>query len=752
SIDEKDYMLLLTSYANDSKQVVDFMQEFEDVNANCPLEVKIESLGILGLANINHWRIDMLKILRRQNPKYLKAIMIIGQEAFATYMSLGDQRPDIPYYVSKVSDQGIVIPDERINPAQWEPTSVSNRDIMRKIGFGGAIFQSYNVAANVELIKKIYPETKHIALLTDNTYGGLSIYANFRKVMDDTYYDINAILIDGRKLSINEIQDTIASLPPHSVLMLGSWRVDNKGTFFTNKLLQELVSIHPDLPIFSLSGLGMRDIAIAGVIPSYDTPLNDFLNVVFESINNGGKDKFYLEIPSEININMGNIRKMHIDETLLPEKYRIVDSENERVLRYRRYLWIVGGVSTLMLLMLIFVIWLALKTRQQNKLLNQQATELKIAKEQAEVSDNLKSAFLANISHQIRTPLNAITGFASLINKSQSIDNVKEYLKYINESNDKLLRLLTLIMDFAKVDSGIVEYHMTDINLEKLFDSIYQHYAPRINEDIKFECYKPYDCTITYDAEKLEQMITILLDNAIKFTRSGTITIGYFANPKSIIIYVTDTGIGIQKKNIDKIFNRFEKLDSFTEGTGIGLSLVKTLVERSGGNIKVVSRPEAGSRFIVEIPCPISTSTSDLAAYDRTSELMNEDSLIVDKQLEKPLKILVAEDNMSNFLILKTILKTHNITHVVDGDEAVNAIKNDWFDIVLMDIKMPNKDGITATTEIRKFDLATPIIAVTAFEPDNYMRQAQQAGCDYFIEKPFTRSKLYSAILGLMNK
>ena len=107
---------------------------------------------------------------------------------------------------------------------------------------------------------------------------------------------------------------------------------------------------------------------------------------------------------------------------------------------------------------------------------------------------------------------------------------------------------------------------------------------------------------------------------------------------------------------------------------------------------------------------------------------------------------------MTNFILLKSILKTHNITHVADGDEAVKALKNDWYDIVLMDIRMPKMDGLTATSEIRKFDLATPIIAVTSFSHDKYMSQATKAGCDYFIEKPFTRSKLYTAILGLMNK
>ncbi|MBR4325906.1 MAG: response regulator [Bacteroidales bacterium] len=753
SIDEKDYILLLTSYAHDSKQVVEFMQEFDDANKDFPLEVKIESLGIISLDNCNEWHDDMVAIIRRQNTKYLKGIIIIGQEAWATYISLGKLRPDIPYFVTRISKAGIVLPREISNTETWEPMSVSNQYLIKEIGYGGAFFQDYDVPANVNLIKTLYPQIKNIALLTDNTFGGLLIHANFRKVMHEQFGDLDITLLDGRQMSIREIQEEISQLPPNTALLLGTWRVDNRGTFFTGKLLEELVVSRPNLPIFSLTGIGLRDIAIAGITPNYNMPLNDFLEIVFSTIDEGRRFTFFMDIPNELNVNMGNFRKMNLSTNALPTKYKIVDTESEKMRQYKRYLWIVGIASTAILMMLIYAVGMTLKTRSQNEQLNRQAEELTKAKEQAEVSDKLKSAFLANISHQIRTPLNAITGFTSLINQSQSIDDIKEYLKYLSDSTDKLLRLLTLIVDFAKVDSGIIEFNMTDIEVADIFEKIRRHYAPHIPDGIRFECHEPYKCRIKYDAEKLEQIVSILLDNAIKFTRSGLITIGYFATPTSIKLYVTDTGIGIQQANQSKIFDKFEKLDSFSEGTGIGLALVKILVDKSGGNINIVSRPDAGSRFIVEIPCDaITDTTEDISQYDRTAELMDVETLIVDKQLEKTLKILVAEDDTTNFTLLKSILKNHNLTHVPNGLEAVKALKNDWFDIVLMDIRMPEMDGISATTEIRKFDLATPIIAVTAFTPDEYTPQAEKAGCDFLIEKPFSRSKLYSAILGLMNR
>ena len=754
SIDEKDYILLITSYAHDSRQVSEFMAKFEAVNFENTynLEIKIESLGIISLDDISNWKKNLLTILNRQNQKYLKAILLIGQEAWATYLGLGDRRPNIPFFGTSISDNGIDIPENLDSPATWEPQSISNRQKVETIGYGGAIYYNFDVAANIKLIKHFFPHTQNIALLTDNTYGGVSLHANFQKVMREQFPDIDPMLIDGRQMATRDIEKTISQLPRETVLLLGTWRVDHKGTFFTERILSDFVDSRPDMPVFSLSGLGMRDVAIAGVLPNFNTSPEDFLTAVFSQIVKKTKDTLFMEIPNELNVNMGNFRKMKLNKSLLPSDYKVVDTESEQVRQYKRYLWLGGLGSTLILMMLVYSVGMTRKFRRQNLQLNQQAIELKAAKEQAEISDKLKSKFLANISHEIRTPLNAIDGFSRLVNQTGSIENIKEYLKYITDNTDKLLKILTLIVDIAKADSGIIEFDMTDIDLKTTFKQIRQRYKKRIPTTIHFECQTPYDVTIKYDVDKLEQIITILLDNAIKFTRHGTINFGYFATENGIKIYVTDTGIGIQQKNIPKIFDKFEKLGSSSEGTGIGLALIKTLVEKSGGNIKIVSRPEAGSRFIVELPCERSTSITNLKDYDKTEELLDEETLLVDKQLENPLKILVAEDDPTNFSIIKTILKTHSITHVADGMSAVKAIQNDWFDIILMDIKMPLMDGITATSNIRKFDLSTPIIAVTAFSTDQYMKQAEKAGCDFFIEKPFTRSKLYSAILKLMRK
>lgn len=421
SLDEKDYILLITSYAHDSKQVSEVIEQFETANYDAifPLEVKIESLGIISLDDCNDWHDDLLTILRRQNRKYLKAAIIIGQEAWTTYIGLGDKRPNIPFFGTNISVMGLEIPDTLQSPADWEPMSISNKQKIEEIGYGGAFFYNFDIAANVKLIRQMYPKTQNIALLTDNTYGGVSIHANFRKVMHEEFGDLNTIHIDGRKMAVQDIQKAITQLPPHTALLLGTWRVDSKGTFFTAKTLSELMESRPDLPIFTLTGIGMRDIAIAGILPEFNTPLDNFLSRVYYNIEHDIKEPLIMETPNVLNVNMGNFRKMKLNpKKLLPYDYKIVDTESEKVRRYKRFLWIIGIISTAMLMMLVYAVGMTRKTKQQNKLLNRQAIELQKAKEQAEVSDKLKSAFLANISHEIRTPLNAIDGFSSLIRQS----------------------------------------------------------------------------------------------------------------------------------------------------------------------------------------------------------------------------------------------------------------------------------------------------------------------------------------------
>ncbi|MCQ2252996.1 MAG: response regulator, partial [Bacteroidales bacterium] len=740
--DYNDYLLIITSYAHDAKMVSEFTETLELVTMkqNTEVDSKIESMGILGLSNCMEWKSMMRDILAKHSPEKLRGIILIGNEAWGTYLSLDEKPANIPFFGYKINETWAPIPDslENIDDIiEWIPESRSSKNTAARLGQNGALLNDFNIEKNINLALKNYHGIKNIALLTDNSYGGICIQAKFRQQMAEKFPKLNPIMLDGRKYSSNEIKNMIDQLPPKTVIMLGSWRVGRRGSFFLDRTLLEITSGRPDIPLFSISGLGLRNIAIAGYAPIFGSLNNQFVEDVLQMLYSNQNDTIFYYTQNEYQINLENFDKMGLNRIDIPKNAIYVDTKNAEIEKYRNFTFLSILFASIAAIAATSLIIMQGKIKRQNKLLNTQTEELKTAKENAEKSDKLKSAFLANISHEIRTPMNAIMGFASMLHEVDK-DTLSEYQKYITDNGKILLELLTQTVEYSKVDSGIVDFNLSNINLPQLFLDIKAKYAPKIPSGINFANNMPYRaCTVVYDADKLSWMISILLDNAIKFIRRGTIEMGCMIADQKMVVYVSDTGIGIAEENQKRIFDRFEKLDTFSQGAGLGLSLIKAITEKSGGKISVISQPDVGSRFVIEIPCKTQEPDQGYASQDAIDELYEKTSLLK-SELNTSLKILVAEDSTYNFTLLESIMKNHQLIHVENGMEAVKAMQKDWYDLVLMDIKMPEMDGLTATQEIRKFDKQTPIIAVTAFTFDNNFSKAINAGCNDFLEKPFT--------------
>lgn len=230
---------------------------------------------------------------------------------------------------------------------------------------------------------------------------------------------------------------------------------------------------------------------------------------------------------------------------------------------------------------------------------------LREAKEHAEESNRLKSAFLANMSHEIRTPLNAIVGFSNILASAEAEEEKREYINIIENNNTLLLQLISDILDLSKIESGSMEFAYSEFDLNALMRGLEQTSCLRLTSaavEIKFDEYLP-DCCIRSEKNRLTQVITNLINNAIKFTKEGTIRFGYHLLEKdSLYFYVSDTGCGIDADKKDAVFERFVKLDNFVQGTGLGLSICKTIVERMGGKIGVESEVGQGTTFWFTIP------------------------------------------------------------------------------------------------------------------------------------------------------
>ena len=229
--------------------------------------------------------------------------------------------------------------------------------------------------------------------------------------------------------------------------------------------------------------------------------------------------------------------------------------------------------------------------------------ELIAAKEKAEESDRIKSAFLANMSHEIRTPLNAIVGFSSLLVVDHTESEKQDYIKLITSNSEILLNLINDILDLSKIEAGVINFYNTYFDLNDLFDELYSYFSMKVRKDVTLIAVKPKkSMKVLFDKKRLFQILSNFISNSVKFTMKGQIKFGYKIENNGLKVYVEDTGIGISDGQKDKIFKRFEKIESFSQGTGIGLSIVKALIDKANGVIEFSSEYGQGSTFWVWLP------------------------------------------------------------------------------------------------------------------------------------------------------
>ena len=366
--------------------------------------------------------------------------------------------------------------------------------------------------------------------------------------------------------------------------------------------------------------------------------------------------------------------------------------------------------------------------------------ELVQARIKAEQSDRLKTAFLANMSHEIRTPLNAIVGFSRLMTIADNAEDEKLYSDIINQNSEILLQLINDILDLAKIEAGTLEYIRYPMDLGELCRNVYEMHKDRVQTGVVLILdNKDTSLIINEDQNRIMQVVTNLITNAIKFTFKGEIRFGFEVRKEYIDFYVKDTGMGISEEKIKMIFERFVKLNTFVQGTGLGLAICRVIVEKLGGEITAESKLNEGSTFRFTIPYKAGKKCPESG---RGTKCPESGSTGLRKVLQRR-TVLVAEDVDSNFLLLKTLLgKRCNLLWAKDGEDAVNQFKEHQPDLILMDIKMPHMDGLEATRLIRSYSKEVPIVALTAFafEPDK--DRAIEAGCDDCLTKPVSQNAL----------
>ena len=605
---ERECILIVSSYNPDTRRMARFITEFEQqiLALGIPCDICIETLECKGIADAALWMSLIDNMITRYESRSLRAVVLLGQEAWASFVSLGRIPEGVMCFCGFVSSNGVMLPPPPDSLQTWKPRSVEYQGMTDSLKTVGGMLNRYNIRRNVELIRSLYPQVENIALVTDNTYGGISLQALVREEWK-RYPDLNLILVDSRQ-GEEAVHEAYASLPPRSAVMLGTWRVGCDGEYLMQRSLIELVQSNPRIPVFSITRTCIGDVAIGGYVPEYESGAPLIATQIKKYYDTGRIDDVHFHTSK--NVYLFDSRKLK--EYALPKGSVVEDTIAAKLSKYSHYIELLMLGILLLVLLLLFVTWLLLRMQRLKRTLEEREGQLVVARERAEESDMLKSAFLANMSHEIRTPLNAIVGFSSLMQSEElSQEERAEYCDIVVNNSEMLLTLLNDILDISSLECGKIRFNYASEEIVQICQHALMTTAHTRQEGVegRFECAVD-SFMLTTDAHRLSQILINLLTNAGKFTSEGSITLSVEIDKEhgEVLFSVTDTGPGIPPDKQEMVFNRFEKLEgNKKKGTGLGLAICRQIAVIIGGRIWVDPTYTGGARFIFAHPLDIGT-------------------------------------------------------------------------------------------------------------------------------------------------
>lgn len=428
-----------------------------------------------------------------------------------------------------------------------------------------------------------------------------------------------------------------------------------------------------------------------------------------------------------------------------------ITTEQQKTSNFSLIISIIGiAIISILFFLSIYLYKVNSTIARSNLLLEEEKKALILAKETAETASSAKSDFLSTVSHELRTPLNAINTIAYLLLEEKPKKSQINYLTSLQFSGNYLTNYINDILEINKIDSNKVEIENINFNLKLLLENIHnslKELASTNNNDLKIKIDENIPNFIIGDPTKLSQILMNLINNAIKFTANGHVTVIVKLNSiedqtATVFFEVKDSGIGISEDKLESIFDSFSQgsveINKKYGGSGLGLTIVKKLVEILGGRIQLDSVVDQGSSFTFEIPFKVDTKPVKVAK----KPILVPNSALIGK------KILLVEDNKINQMITKKMLENKGVLcEIVDnGEESVRISKNQSFDLILMDIHLPGINGTIATEKIREFDSITPIIALTAISLNENKKNLLACGMNDVITKPFLPEDFYTTI------
>ena len=571
-----------------------------DVLQKQGISAKAESLSVPALAN--KMEADaVVTHLREKYPVAPAAIVLIGDPGWIVCRELFDDVwKDVPVIVANARDRLPASLDVLLSHAPLTETNSVPGEEWRR-GYNLTLLkQHYYVKETVELIYKLIPDMQRLAFILDDRYISEETRGDVKEAVEKNFPDLRLELLSTTQLSTEMLLDTLHSYKPNTGIIYYSWfesHNENDNNYLFDHI-QEIITNFTPSPLFLLSPENLSNNTFAG---GYYVSTESFCDSLLEILNRilngeqarnipggvGGEGNSYLCYPV--------LKSYNIPSSRYPDDAVYIDKP--QTFFQQHYVKIIASSVFLLLLIAAIVYYI--------RILRKAYSRLSEAVEKAEQANQLKSAFLANMSHEIRTPLNAIVGFSNMLPHTEDPVEMREYADIIETNTDLLLQLINDILDLSKIEAGTFDFYPSSIDVNQTMEEIEQSMRLRLkNSDVTLAFTERLPgCLFYIDKNRLIQLLANFVNNAIKFTQTGTICMGYrMTDTDTIYFYVSDTGCGMSNEQCEHVFERFVKYNPFIQGTGLGLSICRTIVERLGGKIGVDSEEGKGSTFWFTLP------------------------------------------------------------------------------------------------------------------------------------------------------